>query len=1119
VERKVTVTAREATLEQILDELFRGEPVSYEFANEALIVLTRSDNPLGSINSYLQENMQQPAVSGTVTDEAGQPLPGVTVIVKGTTQGTVTNADGNYSITNIPEGATLVFSFVGMRTQEMVIGNQTNINIRLEQETIGLEEVVAVGYGTQKKVNLTGAVDVISNEKLSNRQVSSVSQMLQGLSAGFNFDIDENGFQPGATMDISIRGLGSLNGGEPYIIIDGFPGNLNNLNPEDIESISVLKDAAASAIYGARAPYGVILITTKKGNKNEKLTATYTGNLMVNTPQKLPEMLDSYTWARIQNEAARNRGGRPFSDQTVDLIIAYQNEDWGLIRSSIPNWPDEATIFGAYPVGNTWNNANLNYANTDWYDEYYGYSINQKHDFSLKGGSQNASYYFSAGYLDQNGVLNYGTDNYQRLNILGKMHLSIADWWDIHFETRLNRSLRIRPNMTKQGDYSRIFHDIAKMYPITPLYDGFGYYHTSSGVPWIENGSDDIKETDQWQTINTEIRPVKNWKINADFGFNTYSQFRSDVEKYGPVHNLDGTVTPHGTTVPNNIEQFHSDNTYWTTNVYTSYDWDINDKHNVYLLAGFQLEKGNQNQMVGYKTDLIVEDIPSLQTATGDPLLSESLTHSATQGYFSRLNYNYKEKYLIEANARYDGSYVFRETKRWGFFPSFSLGWNIHKETFWNSFENYINTFKLRGSWGQLGNQNVSPYSDIALIPLQTGLLNWIFNYGEARPAGYTSAPNLINRNLTWETSTTKNLGINMSFLNNRLQTDFDIFERLTTDMVGPSEAKPGVLGANVPRANNSTLQTRGWEVALRWKQDLSNSFSYFINLNLYDNKSVITKYHNPTGTLSTWYEGKEVGEIWGYQVNDLFRSQEEVDTYLADVDMSFLGSRWNPGDLRFEDLNNDGEVNNGSNTIDDHGDISIVGNNSPRYQYGITAGFNFKGFDFSMLWKGTAKRDLYFSYAANTFWGFSGWWFRSSLLERNLDYFRDEPGTKYIGLYEGEANINTDAYWPRPYLNAGEMRKNLSNPNTRYMQSGAYIRMQNVQLGYTLPNNLVSRLSLQKLRFFLSGENLLTFKKLPDNIDPVATYGYVELGSGDEGIGRTYGPDRIYSFGVTITY
>lgn len=1061
-------------------------------------------------------------VSGTVTDVTGEPIPGVTVSLAGAAIGTATDLDGRYSLT-VPEGSTLVFSFIGYESQRLIVGDRSIIDVVLREDLTSLDEVVVVGYGVQKKVNLTGSVDVISNEKLSNRQAPTVSQMLQGLSPGLNFDIgDQGGFQPGASMNITVRGMGSLNGGSPFVVIDGFPGSMDNLNPEDIESISVLKDAAASAIYGARAPYGVILITTKSGKKNDKINVTYSGNIFVNTAPRLPESLDSHTWSRIQNEAGDNRGGRPISNSTIDQIVALQNKDYAFLDQFMP----PGTLhYGAFPQGNIWNNANLNYANTDWWDIYYGHSVNQKHGLTVSGGSDKVSYYFSAGHLEQEGILNYGIDKFSRTNVMGKVNVAINDKWDFSWESRFTKKYRETPNMTNEGDYSFMFRHISRAYPITPLYDGWGNYTFESHIPSIlYGGTERLDDYDTWNTFRTEIRPLKGWKINADFAYNLYSAIRSDVQKTVYIANVDQTTSPTGVTMPNSIERILTNNNYWSTNVFTSYDFSLDNSHNFAIMAGMQLEKGLDAILSGYKTDMITNEIPSLQTATGDPILYESLPQRATQGYFSRVNYNYKEKYLFEANARYDGSYVFRESKRWGFFPSFSLGWNIDREAFWENVEDYVTGLKIRASWGQLGNQQVSPYSDLELIPIQTGKLNWIFDYGQPRRVGYTAAPGIVNRNLTWETATTKNIGLNASFLDNRLQADFDLFERLTTDMIGPSEAKPGVLGASVPRDNNAELRTRGWELALTWQHDLKNDWSYFVKFNIADYKSVVTKYFNPTGTLSTWYEGRVVGEIWGYQVNDLFRTQEELDSYRSTTDLSFLGANWNTGDLRFEDTNNDGKVNNGLNTINDHGDLSIIGNESPRYQLGTTIGVSYKGFDFSMLWRGVAKRDIYFYRMSNLFWGFTNGWWESTLTPRHLDYFRDKPGDKYSGLYEGEANINTDAYWPRPYLNSTEEAKNKNNPNTRYLQNAAYLRLQNVQLGYNFPKELISKWKLQQIRVYVSGENLITISDLPPGIDPVAPVGFPEGGAGNyfgiAGTGRlTYGADRTYSIGVNITY
>ena len=1102
LDRRVTVSVDNADIFKVLDSVFTGTNVVYSVVDNRIVLSLKNELPTTSQNRV--------RIMGTIVDATGTPIIGANVAVKGTTNGTITDMEGRFSL-EVELGATLEISYIGYLTQTIKVNSKDNLSIILKEDTKALEEVVVVGYGTQKKANLTGAVDVINEESISQRSSGNLSQSIRGLAPSMNFSLNSAGFQPGADMSVSIRGMGSLNGGSPYVLIDGFPGDMNLLNPEDVESISILKDAAASAIYGARAPYGVILITTKKAKKNEKMSISYSGMMMINSPQKLPKMLDSYTYSRVQNEAGQNLGGSPMSNDAIDRIIAFQNKDWDELRRLIPNYPEGADITsGAYPSGEYWDSANLNYANNDWWDIMFGHSINQKHDVSIQGGTEKASYYFSGGFLKQNGVLNYGKDVFKRFNLLGKVNVSLAKWANFSWETRFSQKYRERSSHWNGADYTNVFKYVTRwVYPFAPLYDGFGNISRASMIPFILSGTEVNKNLDYWNNFRLEIAPLKGWKINADFAYNTQSYNTSNLHKGAVSYTVTNEPYVAAETQPNNLTKTKYDNYYWNANIYTSYAFDINKEHNFNVLAGMQFEKGINDQITGYKTDLIVESIPAFSTATGSVTLSDALDHNATQGYFGRINYNYKEKYLLEANIRYDGSYVFREGNRWGVFPSVSAGWSIHKEAFYEKIQPYVNTLKLKFSWGQLGNQNVSPYTDLELIPLQSGKLNWIFDPTGGRRIGYTSAPNIVNRHLTWETSTTKNIGLETSFLDNRLQATVDWFERNTTDMVGPSESKPGVLGANAPQMNNATLRTRGWEITLNWRHNVNEDFSYFVNLNLSDYTSVITKYNNPTGTLSTWYEGQEVGDIWGYTVHDLFRTQEDLNQYLSQTDLSFLGATWRTGDVKYEDINGDGKVNNGKNTFSDHGDLSIIGNDQPHYMFSISPGFSYKGLDFSMLWSGVLKRDIFFNSEANLYWGFHQMWWEASLSPDNLDYYRDQPGTKYVGLYEGEANINTDAFWPRPYLNETELKKNYNNPNTRYLANAAYIRMQNLQLGYTFPMKWVSKLKLEKVRVYFSGDNLLTFSSLPKGVDP-------EIPNNGN---LTYGADRVCSFGIMVTY
>ena len=929
--KNVTIHVNNANLSQVLALCFKDQPLTYALADNVIVVKRKAPQT---------QEVVPIDIRGKVTDEKGVPLPGATVKVKGSSVAVSTDVNGEFRLPNVNPDAVLVVTYLGFQVQEVAAENRTSITIQLKEDLQGLNEVVVVGYGVQKKENVTGAVDVISNKQIQDRQAPTVSQLLQGQSPALSFSTNNFGFQPGAELNINVRGTGSLNGGSPYVLIDGIPGDMNRINPQDIASISVLKDAAASAIYGARAPYGVILITTKSGNTNEKVGVNYSGSVTVATPQRLPSMLDSYTHARVQNEAGvAGSGGRVYSNETIDKIIAYQRGDFDYLKGlTVPG----AVYFETTPMANgTWGINNFGNANYDWFDEYYGSGVNQKHDLSVQGGSKATSYYLSGGFTNQEGVLNYGEDSFSRINLLGKIQTSLAPWWDLKYQPRFMKSNRVFPSMDKQGEYDLIFHQVARTLPTNAKYDAFGNYMIQSKIPWVaDGGTDGTENTENWQNIFTEVRPLKNWKINADLAYQTVTRFRSQKEFTVFEVLPDKSTIPSANTVPSNIRQYHFNNTYWTSNIYSSYDFKLKEKHNFRLLAGTQFELNKTKGLDVYKTNLLVQDVPSLQTSSGEASALETLQHWSTQGYFSRINYDFDGRYLFEANVRKDGTSRFREDNRWGTFPSFSAGWNISNEKFWQPLSKAVNVFKIRGSWGTLGNQNVDSYQDLSLIPLFSQPVNWIFGYGQVRDIGYTGAPNLVSPDLTWETATAKNLGIDLAFLNNRLQATVDLFERKTDDMIGPAEAQPGVLGTALPKANNSAFRTRGWEASIRFNQNVSENFSYFANVNVYDARSFVTKYTNPTGTLAgnTWYAGKEQGEIWGYEANDLYRSQEEINAHQAGTNMSFIwAGTWRPGDVRYEDINGDGKVNNGTNTLANPGDMKIIGNSNPRYQFGVS--------------------------------------------------------------------------------------------------------------------------------------------------------------------------------------
>lgn len=1115
---RIDVQAKESSVEQVLTDILQPFDVSFDVF-EKNIVLKKNPRSVASKSATIAKRETrnpielQQRIRGKVSDQGGNALAAVTISVKDKNEAVASDSEGHFEI-QAEIGDVLLVSSVGYTRQQVQVTGYESLDIIMQAGEEDLEEVVVVGYGVQKKVNVTGAITTISDEFIHSRSGSTVSQLLQGQSAGMDLGVSNTGYAPGTQMNIDIRGMSSLSGTSPLVVINGVPGKLDDLNPEDIESISILKDAAAAAIYGARASNGVILVATKSGAKRE-LSATYSGGVTLNYPMELPKMLDSYTFARVHNEAAQNSGARYYTNETIDRIIAYQNEDWDYLRQFMP---EGATHFETVPLSDgTWGTKWDAHANYDWFDFYFGSALNQRHNFSVDGGTDKLLYYFSAGQVEENSYIKHTDDTYKRLNFSGRITSSITDWWDFTIETRFTKSSRIRPNLNYDNgssDYLDFFKTVFQAPPSNALYDGYGNINNYMGnfrnlYESMQNGGvNNFSNNTQQYTFYTTINPLKGWSINADYTYRTYGRYETDVVKRIPYNRVDNSVAHHG-----NVNSFlakHNNDYYWTTNVYSSYDLNLESGHNFGLLAGLQFEYDASRYLYSKQTNLLVPNLPSLSTAIGPLESTDALNHWATQGYFGRFNYNYNEKYLFESNIRYDGTSRFAEGSRWGFFPSASVGWLPSREAFWEPISPYINSLKLRGSWGALGNQNVSPYQDLQLIPINSGTVNWLYNYNGDFPVGYTGTPYIASPGLTWETVTTKNFGVDMAFLDHRLHLGLDVFERNTTDMIGPSEQKPGVLGVSVPSTNNASLQTRGWELELGWRHQLNTGLYYSLNMNLYDNQTKITKYNNPSNLINSWYVGKVDGEIWGYESHGLFKSEEEIANH---ADQSHIYGNWRPGDVKYEDLNGDGNVNEGDRTLDNPGDLRIIGNRSSRYQFGISGNISYKGFDFSMLWRGTGKRDLdqhLTDYGSQPYFGFlTQTW--SSINDIHLDYYRDTPGDKYTGLYEGDRNLNLDAWLPRPYMSSVENPKN-RKVSTRYLLNGAFIRLQYVQIGYNLPERMLSRIGLSKVRMHLTGDNLLTFSHMPKGVDPVAVTGFYTFGT-------TYGVGRGVAFGLTIQY
>lgn len=1056
VNRNISIDMEDVPVNDLLTYLFKGTGVTYKVLENNLIVIS-------------PENLvQQRKVTGKIIDsETLEPLPGVTVQIEGTTLGTITALNGSYEIDFTSGNDVLIFSFVGYVTQKVTVGSRTTIDVALATETTELEEVVVIGYGTQKKVNLTGVVEVIKGDDLMNRATTTVSQSLQGKTSGITFTTSRVGFEPGAELSMQIRGQGS-----PLVLIDGVPGSINSINPNDIESMSILKDAASAAIYGARAAYGVVLITTKSGLRDKKIHIGFSSSLSGMKLARMPHMADSYTTALAYNEASVNTGtASMYKNDAIDRIIAYQADP------TLPETVPSATN------AQVWGNNFESNANYDWFEVWYGNGTRNQENLSVNGGSEIISYYLNLGHTYDGGVLNLGiNDNFRRYNTDARIDIDATKWLKFTSLTRYYKRIRKTPSSQVGGSsssnvgYPGLFWWIARDYPSQYMISPNGVYSRISWIPLNRDGGVDTRTTnDVVQRWAVKILPSKGWTIDADYSMNLSHTGLNSTNFTVYEDKVDGSLVPIGGTYPNWIADSQALYFYNTLNAYSAFKFNVAERNHFSLLIGYQLERSKNTYLYGRRNELITQDVPSLNLATGiDIRTSGNVTQYATQGLFSRLSYDFDNKYLIEFNGRYDGTYKFARGKRWGFFPSVSAGWIISNEGFWQPVSSVVNLLKIRGSVGELGNQNVAAYQDLELMGVNSQL-SWVMN--GIRPS-YVTAPNLINRELTWETSRTTDLGVDLGLLKNKLLLTADVYKRFTFDELGPSDALPAVIGvSSLPNSNNMETISKGWEFSLTWTDNIGKDFNFSITAMLFDVVTKINKYNNPTRILTNPYAGQTVGEIWGYVTRGLIQTQEDADRInTKKIQQAVSGIAYKVGDIEYLDLNGDTLITRGNNTVDDPGDRKIIGNTTPRYQYGLNLRADWKGINFSMLWQGTLKRDLMLN--GNMMWGFQQTYW-STLLPVHLDYYRDMEPDNYKGL-----GINKDAYFPRPYNNQNMNNKN-QQTQTRYLQNAAFTRLKNVQIGYAFPGSWLEKIKLEELYLYFSGDNLWTITPMMNHLDP----------------------------------
>lgn len=1012
---------------------------------------------VGAQKNVIQQTRPVGLIKGSVTSDSGEPLTGVTVKVSGGGNGTVTDIDGNFSVNAAP-GSLLTFSYTGFKPQ--TVKAQEGMQVVLQSSVNDLNEVVVVGYGTQKKANLTGAVASVNGSVLENRPISNIGQGLQGVVPNLNVSMGHGG-APGAGASFNVRGTTSLNGGEPLVLVDNVQMDANLVNPDDIESISVLKDAASAAIYGARAAYGVILITTKKGKLNSRPTVQFSASGYWQSPAVEMHNVNSLDYLKMIDIAYQNSGG---SGHYFNPLVYEYTEKYVNGTYDQPVFFDKS--YSAFKYGYN--------GNTDWWNELYKTSFSQIYNASISGGSQKTRYYVSLGSNNQGGILKATDEKYNKYNANINVTSELTPWMEVSAKIAHTYTTEMHPtggttamNNTAYSGLSA-YSGMMKsdLSPLMPVKHPDGHYagqgnFTNPVAIQAQGGNARYRQNDLWMTAGVKLTPIKGLIVNADYTWNYYGWASTQhVRNFYDYTAVPGTENYYPWTNPSSVTRSNSDDYYSSFNAFAEYNLSLgNNDHNMKFMVGYNQEKKRTQYYYAGRKDLIDPENPAINQAIGDMAIDGNMGQWAVNGTFARFNYDYKGRYLLELNGRYDGSSKFKKGHRYQFFPSISAAWRLSEEKFFEGVKSWWDNMKLRVSYGSLGNQAVNgnfPYLATYGINTKYGAL-----LGGGRPVA-VYAPGLVSSSFTWETVNQIDFGFDAAFLRNRLSASFDWYRRNTKDMLTDGEVLPAVLGASVPRQNAANLKTVGWELSLEWNDRLANGLSYHVKGVLSDYQSTITKFNNPTGLISQYYVGRKMNEIWGYVSNGLFQTEQEAN---AHANQSYLyGGKWTAGDVRFEDLDGNNKIDIGDNTLANPGDRKIIGNSTPRFAFGITAGLEYKGIDFEMFWQGIGKRDWFPGSGSAAYWGFTNEW--QTPLTTSLDYWTPE---------------NTNAFFPRlGWANGGNR-----NTSTRYLQNASYCRLKNVTLGYTLPRNILDKIGVSRLRVYVTGENLLTFTSLIKAFDP----------------------------------
>lgn len=1058
------------------------------------------------------------SVSGVVKNEKGEPLHGVSVIAKNTStnfvEGAFTDSNGVFKFEKVPPGGPYRFTFSSVGYQDEELSGYTIkpdasvlLTMKMRGQAANLTEVVVVGYGTQKRENLTGAVSQVSGEVLENRAIPNLSQGLQGAVPNLNLIMGDG--KPVQSPTFNIRGTTSIGqGGNALVLIDGVQGDPSLINPNDVASVSVLKDAASASIYGARAAYGVVLITTKNPSK-DKIAVTYSSNVSMKKPTTVPDIVSNgYQYATLFDSAWsawNDYSQRPQNiNKTQPFSPAYLAEYKR--RDADPSLPKvDLDANGNY----------VYYGNTDWYKELYKDNLwSTDHNLSVSGSNSKTSFLLTGRYNKQDGLFRYNSDDYKIYNLTAKGSVQVTPW--LQLNNNMQYYSRFYHNPMNVGEGGGIWRNLAdEGHPSSMLFnpDGtltFSAAYTVGDFVYGKNGID-FKDQVLRNTTGFVAKILGNQlRLKGDFTFQKTDADQKQIRVQVPYSTKPGVIAYVGTST-NDLMEKQQNTDYLAANLYGEYEKTLAGKHYFKALLGYNYEQSTYKSFSAQRNGLIYPSATDMNLALGQSITTAGGYEKwAILGGFARLNYSFDDRYLIELNGRYDGSSKFPSNQRYGFFPSASAGWRVSKEPFWHVSKKAISDLKIRASYGSLGNGNVASYAYQEQFKItQSGrVLNGVLPQ-------YTSAPGVLPDGLTWETATTSDLGLDMAFLSNRLSFTGDIYQRRTKNMFTGGPTLPAVFGADVPKGNYADLKTTGWEASITWRDEFKiseKSFHYSIGFWMSDYSAVIEKYNNATNSLaSDFYVGKKVGEIWGY-TNDGYWTADNVSkakTMQALFKASNSGT-WLPGDIKFKDLNGDGVINNGDNTLGNPGDMSIIGNSTPRYTYGIKLDADYANFFFSAFFQGVGKQDWWPGSESDVFWG---------QYNRPYNYaFKSQ-------LDKIWSPTNPDAYFPRyrGYVaqnGAGE----LNVAQTKYLQNVRYIRLKNIQIGYNLPSKLISKWHMNAARFYVSGENLWSasplYKITKDlDVESIGKSDVILTGSGNNGNGNNYPILKSVTLGLSITF